>query len=428
LKLEVEAAAQRNTTVTTDIKALQTSLALAAALLAASCSGTDDFSDGTPKDDSSGGAPAVEGEPVYALTSNVWGTDGAMGYLYTASSLSDGAPDLDHAIEFPGGAWLSGRDGDPYVYVSSADGGPTITRWEVLENGKLVEGPTISFESLGLTMGMRFATAPILSDTKAYLVDVEEHLIATWNPREMTIGAVIELEVEARDGLPAWIPTVVLRDDKLFLTVVWEEDWRFGDSSRVIAIDTTTDEVVNTSDDTRCEQLAVGSLASDGTAYYSPYAHAPAARLVLGPEYGTRSCSIRVVPSGAAFDDGWDVDLSALAGGRPAGEFILASDEVGFFRAFYNDEVGVTAENWQDKLGAPSYRWWRWELGADHAEEVPDQELTVEAAHYTVDGKTYVGNPSSDWSATTIVELDPSGEFREGITVRGTPGGVVRTH
>ena len=40
----------------------------------------------------------------------------------------------------------------------------------------------------------------------------------------------------------------------------------------------------------------------------------------------------------------WEVDLSQLAGSRPAGEFVLASDRVGFFRAYYADEIGVSAE------------------------------------------------------------------------------------
>jgi hypothetical protein len=386
------------------------------AVLAAGCGGADD----------AGGPPVEAGEPVYVMTSNVWGPEGATGYLYSVSSLAEGEPSLERAIELPGGAWLTGRDGHRYVYVSSGDGGPTITRWEVLENGEFVEGPTISFAGLGLTMGMRFGTAPMASDTKAYLVDFEEHRIATWNPREMSVGSVIELDVEPRDGLPASIPTVVVHGSRLLVTVVWEDEWRFADSSRVIAIDTATDEIVGTSDDTRCEQLAISSVASTGTTYYSPYAHAPVARSLLGDEYGTRSCALRVVPPGAAFDDGWDVDLGQLAGGRPAGEFVLASDDVGFFRAFYNEEVGATAENWQDKQGVPGYRWWRWEIGADEAEEIPGQSLTVEAAHYEVDAKTYVGNPSDDWSSTSIVELDAAGALRDGITVEGTPGGVVR--
>jgi hypothetical protein len=390
-----------------------------AAALGVACGGENDSNDGPT---------GAEGDPVYVLTSNVWGTEGATGYLYTVSSLMDGDPNLDRAIELPGGAWLTGREGDPYVYVSSGDGGPTITRWEVLKNGDLVEGTTISFAHLGMTTGMRFATAPIVSETKAYLVDTQQHRIATWNPKEMTVGDVIQLDLEERDGLTAWVPNVVVRDDRLFVTAVWEKDWRFAESSRVITIDTSSDEIVATSDETRCEQLAVSSVASNGTAYYSPYAHAPAARLVLGSEYGTKSCALRVVPSGAAIDEGWEVDLSALADGRPAGEFVLASDRVGFFRAFYNDEVGATAETWEDTLGVPAYRWWRWEVGNEVAEEVPGQDLTVEAAHYSVDGKTYLGNPNSEWSATTIVQLDPSGEFHAGITVQGTPGGVMRAH
>src|SRR5688500_3183558 len=144
--------------VTTEIKTLRTPLALAAAFLAIGCSGADDFNEGEPK---------IEGEAVYALTSNVWGTDGAMGYLYTASSLSEGAPGLEPAIEFPGGAWLTGRDGGRYVYVSSGAGGATITRCEVLENGELVEDKDhpLSFVHRGLKMGIRFGTAPILSET-----------------------------------------------------------------------------------------------------------------------------------------------------------------------------------------------------------------------------------------------------------------------
>lgn len=365
---------------------------------------------------------------VYALTSNVWGTDGATGYLYTVSSLASGEPDLDEAIEFPGGAWLTGREGHPAVYVSSGEGGPRITRWEVDSKGRLKEGPTISFERLGITSGMRFGTAPIVSDTKAYLVDSQQQRIATWNPKTMTVGKVIELELEPRDGLPVWIPSVTVRDDRLFVTAVWEDDSRFAASSRVISIDIGTDEIVGVHDEPRCQQLAIHSADSEGTVYYSPYAHSSASRHVLGDDYGTRACALRIVPAGTELDEAWEVDLSELADGRPAGEFILASDDVGYFRAFYNDEVGASREDWEDKQGVPGYRWWRWEIGEDHAEEVPDQPLTVEAAHYAVDGKTYVGNPSADWSETTITELRADGELRDGAKVKGTPGGLVRVH
>jgi len=368
----------------------------------------------------------ASGPALYALTTNVWGTDGATGYLYTIDSVGSGEPSLDDAIELPGGAWLTGREGLPAVFVSSGEGGPRITRWNLDEKGRLSEGDTISFERLGLTSGMRFGTAPIVSETKAYLVDSQQHRLATWNPRDMSVGKVIDLDLEPRAGLPVWIPSVTLRADQLLVTAVWEDDSRFAPSSRVIVIDTKTDEIVATHDEPRCEQLAIHSADSDGTVYYSPYAHASAARAVLGQEFGSRACALRVVPRGAALDEGWEVDLSALAEGRPAGELILASDDVGYFRAFYNEDVAATREDWSDKQGTPGYRWWRWKIGADVAEEVPGQELTVEAAHYVLDGKTYVGNPSADWSETSVTELRPDGELRAGVKLQGTPGGIVR--
>jgi hypothetical protein len=398
-----------------------TSIISALALLAGCGGGADTTNVSAATSDSN-----ESSGPVYALTSNVWGDDGATGYLYTVRSLASGKATLGDAIEFPGGAWLYGRDGDGFIYVSSGEGGPVISRWEVTTDAQLREGPRLSFAGLGLTTAPRFGAAQIVSDTKAYLVDSAQHLVATWNPSEMELGTLIELEIEDRGGLPGWLPKPVLRDDALLLSVVWEQDWRYGAASRLIALDTVTDRVLETRDDARCEQLAIGSLASDGTAYYSPYAHSSAARSVLGSDYGTRSCGLRIVPSGMIPDEGWEVDLAALAGERPAGEFVLASDEVGFFRAYYDDEIGVTAETWQDSQSMPSFRWWRWEIGAPQAEEIPNQELTVEAAHYVVGGKTYVGNPSADWAETTIVELDPSGALREGLIVLGTPGGLVK--
>ncbi len=61
--------------MTTRVEALRTQLALSAALLAVGCAGTDDANPGAPK---------VEGEPAYVLTSNVWGTDGATGGVVRA--------------------------------------------------------------------------------------------------------------------------------------------------------------------------------------------------------------------------------------------------------------------------------------------------------------------------------------------------------
>lgn len=389
--------------------------------------GTPGQGDGGEHDAGAGGTGAGEpGPPVYAMTSNVWGTDGATGYLYTLPSLVEGEPSLDRAIELPGGAWLTGRTGEPYVYVSSGEGGPTITRWEVSAQGELKKGPTISFAAHGLTNGIRFGTAPIVSATKAYLLDAENGWVVTWNPSDMEVGEVIELDLEERDGVPATLSSIVAREDRVFVTAAWESDWKWSESARIIAIDPATDEIVGNLDETRCAELSVTSRASDGTIYFGPHAFAASARTVLGAGFGTGSCALRVLPTGGEIDGAWEIDLSELAGGSPAGSFMLASDDVGFFRVFYQNEIGATPENWNDTLAMPAYRWWRWSIGADEAEEIPDQDLTLEASHYEVDGKVFLGNPSEDWSSTTLVELDAEGELENGVTVQGSPGGVVR--
>jgi hypothetical protein len=373
-----------------------------------------------------GGSGGDVAAPVFAMTSNVWGTDGVMGYLFTLPSLAEGEPNLDNAIELPGGAWLTGVTGEPYVYVSSGEGGPTITRYEVTETGQLQKGRTVSFAGLGITSGIRFGTAPIVSATKAYMLDAENGSVVTWNPRDMEVGEVIDLGLEKRDGIAPTLTAIVAREDQVFVAAAWESDWKWRGGSRLIAIDPATDKVVASQDDERCEALSVVSRASDGTIYFGPQAFTGGARAVLGADFGTSSCALRIVPPDTALDQGWDVDLSELAGGKAAGAFMLANDDVGFFRVFYQEEIGATAENWADSLAMPAYRWWRWSIDAEEAEELPGQDLSLEASHYEIDGKTFLGNPSEDWSSTTLVELDAQGELKPGITLQGSPGGIVR--
>lgn len=152
------------------------------------------------------------------------------------------------------------------------------------------------------------------------------------------------------------------------------------------------------------------------------------ARAVLGADFGTSSCALRIVPPDGALDQGWEVNVSKLACGRAAGAFMLANDDVGFFRVFYQDEIGATAENRDDSLAMTAYRWWRWSIGTDEAEEIEGQELSLEASHYAIDGQMFLGNPSEDWSPTTVAELDAHGELNTGITVQGSPGSIVHVH
>jgi hypothetical protein len=53
---------------------------------------------------------------------------------------------------------------------------------------------------------------------------------------------------------------------------------------------------------------------------------------------------------------------------------------------------------------------WSCTASTDEVEEIPGQDLRVEARRYVVDGAIYVGDPSRDSPETPIVALHASGE------------------
>ncbi len=105
----------------------------------------------------------------------------------------------------------------------------------------------------------------------------------------------------------------------------WQEDFskdwsRFGDHVDLITIDPTTDAIVGRRSDPRGSYAFWGSLGSDGAAYFSPLSYYAPIRSMLGGDAGFASVALRVLPGEDAFDPGYTVDLSALVGGRPAGD------------------------------------------------------------------------------------------------------------
>ncbi len=72
--------------------------------------------------------------------------------------------------------------------------------------------------------------------------------------------------------------------------------------------------------------------------------------------------------------------------------------------------------------------WWRWPLGAEKAEPIQDQEpgASEVSGLLEVDGKRFLPRIASDYSETTLDELDPEGALRPGITGPGAIYSIVR--
>src|SRR5690606_35590319 len=125
----------------------------------------------------------------------------------------------------------------------------------------------------------------------------------------------------------------------------------FGDRVEVIEIDPETNEIVERGMETRCNQLDTITSTSDGTAYFSSNAYLSPIRALLGEDRGVDACALRIVPPGKSFDEGFEVDLPTLTGGRQAGDFAMVDDETALLRVWHSELVSELAEdesNWED--------------------------------------------------------------------------------
>jgi len=186
-----------------------------------------------------------------------------------------------------------------------------------------------------------------------------------------------------------------------------------------------------------CEKMQLAGQTSDGTAHYTAdnSAGRTFARHYLGPGYGTAPCGLRVVPPGLTFDEGYEIDLRVLVGGRPVvGDLAIVSDTMAFLRVWHEEDVSeeITIENFEDVYAsAKAFRWWRWEIGSSTATEVPGQvpqgsftdKFTAEGSTFVVDNSTI--DQDGGRGNAPLIELSPSGELRPAMTVKGQLGGTI---
>ncbi len=369
--------------------------------------------------------------PQYVISTGVFSDTGSTGYLVSVPSLaSDVTYDLSRAVQLPAGANIFAGPTQGAVYVASFDAA-TFDRWQVEDDGSLTPGASVSFANLGLSSAFSASLSPFFSADKAYFVDNDNRQVIVWDPREMAVVGAIPIEVEAEGELKPWIDTTLtVQADVVVANVYWKDgDWlRFGDHVRQIMIDPKTDKVVRSADDLRANQLTPGGVVSNGTAYFAPSSTVAPVRSVFGAEYGAAPQSLRIVPPSETFDQGYDVDLEALVGGRPAGDLTVLDDSVAFVRVWHPELVDTASpENWSDVQYEAGYRWWRWRLGDAEAEEIPNQALgSSGVVLFRAGDATYATQSSPDFSATTLLELDPKGEIHAGLSGPGTVLGVVK--
>ncbi len=381
---------------------------------------------------------ATSSAPVYAISTNVFSPEGITGYLAVVPSLDASTEmDLGQAIEFPGGANAVGFDGDTSVYVGLWSS-PIVERWDLQADGTFARGPVVSFAHLGVATADPVAFTDLASRTKSYFTDDTGRQLVIWNPEQMTALGTVLLPLENEGALvPRLMNYLTIRQGNVLVNSFMNDpdDWtKYSDRSRLLSVDTTTDTVTGVDEWVGCEKVQLAGQTSDGTAYYTADNARTFARYALGPNFGAAACSLRVIPPGAEFDEGYDVDLTSLVGGRPvAGDLVIVSDRMAFVRVWHDEDSDrvVTPENFSDVYSSVrAFRYWSWELGSAQAHLIENQ--TPQASYgdkFQVDGRTFVVDYSllaSDAAGDApLTELLPSGELRPALVAKGQVGGKI---
>jgi len=366
----------------------------------------------------------------------MFNADGSLGYMYRLHSLGDAeVVDLKQAVELEEDAWVFGN-ADPYFYTAAIFA-PEITQWSLDASGNFVKKTKLNFSNQGVGGTFSAAFATLYSKQKSYFVDNESGRLVVWNPEKMLYLDSIPLDLSLPEGYGDagdLTPSVefTTTSDRVLITVTWgsqSSGWTdTATFSRLIVVDPKSDTIVSTEDHQGCESLSPAGSASDGTAFFSPWDFKAAVRGVFGEGFGASSCGLRVVPGGEEFDESYNVDLSALVDGKPAGSAFLEDDQHLLLHVWDNGLVDATPKDWIDnKRWDAGYLWYRWTLGAPQAELIAGQIPSGEGGTWqNIDNRRLSYSASPDFSETTFNWLESDGTLRTGRTVPGYTVATIR--
>ena len=391
-----------------------TALALTSSVLAFGCS---DSRDGAP-------AGGDGSDPVYAVMSQVIDADGDRKvYVGLRKSLDFDQFSLDDTREYSGVANIAGIGGR--LFLSDGEQ-PLITQYAVTDELEWVEQGRIGFQDYPLDDNANFFGQFPIDDHTMYLTFGSSRIV--WDPMKLEIKEVLEdSAIEETSGnlsLSAAGNHSSLRysGDALQAFFYHDEDWYdFGTTSAIAVYDRETHaekEVI----EGPCPGLAVNSMDEQGNTYFSAWDYTPLFALYgVGPA----PCVVRVRKDGK-LDESFETDLSSLTGGRHLMNFRYVRDGWGFADVLHHELLDADFDGELDPTvldqiwEGEAFKLWRIDLANGSAE--PYEDVGASGMGWrtqTVDGRTYLFVPSTDWTSTTVFELDAAGAATKLMDVQG---------
>lgn len=375
-----------------------------------------------------GGTPVEPAGAVYALTTQVFGETEDQSYvLLTHELAADTKLSLsDAVVEIAGRALGTGPEGSGRLYVAS-DLGPTVTRYDLSDDGKLAGGSSISFLGKGVTsLGEYGGQFQYVSDNKAYWFDGPTAQVVVWDPSAMKVTGSIPLTTLAAANQTLTFSAAPIRQgNKLYAFAAWREGLAITSRAAVVIVDTKTDQATIV-EDTRCGYARDGVLADDGYLYIATEAFGSAAYHLNHDN--PVPCMLRLDTKTDELDATFKVTLSQLFEGKDAGSLVVGPNNQAFLRVLDPKAIPDGVTNPRVLAGVPAWSWYKLTPGAEPAvSAIKNVELAGGSVLPFKLGKRRFAPLFIDGEETQFLELTQDGPAsKDAVTIPGLVFSAVK--
>jgi hypothetical protein len=360
-------------------------------------------------------------EPLYAVESLIFGDEGRFSYVALLPAL-EGRDTLllSEAREFPEYAQADALDGR--VIVSSGDT-PTLTSYEVTDDGEWLEGDAISFSKF---MSVPVDTSIYVGSDKAF-VPFDSTNWVTWNPETFELGQEVGAPVELplrrgeNDELLVWKGYAhELRGGTLFQPYYWADEafHAYTGESAISVIDAEKARVKSVFE-APCPHVHISSQDSKGNLYFSNGQGSIAAALLT--EGHAKNCFFRVNAGEETIDESSVTYFSDLTDGREGSNVFVIDDGLALFNVYHGerDALGEDAE-FDDVDYSESYHLWTLDLETLEAKPMEGIDYSGgQFVAYRIDGRVLLTIPAPDYSKTAVYEISSDGRPEKLFDVEG---------